>query len=103
MQEQKLRPGEKIDMPVFFYVDPEFATDPRMKRINHLTLSYTFFKVRVPTGTCPSGKLRCAVITMAVIDLLASQVLEEDVEDVPYEGPAVANLCDGDIPAAATA
>jgi cytochrome c oxidase assembly protein Cox11 len=46
-QEQKLRPGEKIDMPVFFYVDPEFATDPRMKRVNHLTLSYTFFKVTV--------------------------------------------------------
>ena len=32
-------------MPVFFYIDPEFATDPRMKRVNHLTLSYTFFKV----------------------------------------------------------
>lgn len=37
--------GEKIDMPVFFYIDPEFATDVRMKNINHLTLSYTFFNV----------------------------------------------------------
>ncbi len=37
--------GEKIDMPVFFYVDPEFATDARMRGINHLTLSYTFFNV----------------------------------------------------------
>lgn len=36
---------EKIDMPVFFYIDPEFATDPRMSGINHLTLSYTFFNV----------------------------------------------------------
>lgn len=44
-EEQKLRPGEKIDMPVFFYVDPEFATDPRLKGVDHLTLSYTFFKV----------------------------------------------------------
>lgn len=52
LQEQKLRPGEKIDMPVFFYVDPEFATDPRMKRVNHLTLSYTFFKVRAAAGAC---------------------------------------------------
>ena len=60
MQEQKLRPGEKIDMPVFFYVDPEFATDPRMKNVNHLTLSYTFFKViqrdctmrRIMKSTC---------------------------------------------------
>jgi cytochrome c oxidase assembly protein subunit 11 len=32
-------------MPVFFYIDPEFATDPRVKNINHLTLSYTFFNV----------------------------------------------------------
>ena len=44
-EEQKLRPGEKIDMPVFFYIDPEFATDPRMRGIDQLTLSYTFFKV----------------------------------------------------------
>ena len=32
-------------MPVFFYVDPEFATDPRLKGVDNLTLSYTFFKV----------------------------------------------------------
>ena len=44
-EEQKLRPGEKIDMPVFFYVDPEFATDPKLRSFNQLTLSYTFFKV----------------------------------------------------------
>lgn len=44
-EEQKLRPGEKVDMPVFFYLDPEFATDPRLKGVDHLTLSYTFFKV----------------------------------------------------------
>ncbi|EFN54189.1 hypothetical protein CHLNCDRAFT_31751 [Chlorella variabilis] len=44
-EEQKLRPGEKIDMPVFFYIDPEFATDPKMTGINTITLSYTFFKV----------------------------------------------------------
>ncbi|MCO5549308.1 hypothetical protein L7F22_002776 [Adiantum nelumboides] len=44
-EEQRLRPGEKIDMPVFFYIDPEFATDPKMGNINNLILSYTFFKV----------------------------------------------------------
>jgi cytochrome c oxidase assembly protein subunit 11 len=32
-------------MPVFFYIDPEFETDPRMDGINNLILSYTFFKV----------------------------------------------------------
>mmetsp|Transcript_25243 Transcript_25243/g.30559 ORF Transcript_25243/g.30559 Transcript_25243/m.30559 type:complete len:322 (-) Transcript_25243:260-1225(-) len=44
-EEQRLQPKEKIDMPVFFYVDPEFATDPKMKGVDTLTLSYTFFKV----------------------------------------------------------
>lgn len=44
-EEQKLRPGEQIDMPVFFYVDPEFAIDPKLRSFNQLTLSYTFFKV----------------------------------------------------------
>ena len=32
-------------MPVFFYVDPEFATDPKLRSVNQLTLSYTFFKI----------------------------------------------------------
>ncbi|KAL1809393.1 cytochrome c oxidase assembly protein COX11, mitochondrial [Daucus carota subsp. sativus] len=44
-EEQRLLPGEQIDMPVFFYIDPEFETDSRMDGINNLILSYTFFKI----------------------------------------------------------
>ncbi|KAK1439295.1 hypothetical protein QVD17_05111 [Tagetes erecta] len=44
-EEQRLLPGEQIDMPVFFYIDPEFETDPRMDGINDIILSYTFFKI----------------------------------------------------------
>lgn len=44
-EEQRLRPHETIDMPVFFYLDPEFAIDPKMRDVDTLTLSYTFFKV----------------------------------------------------------
>ncbi|XP_061337110.1 cytochrome c oxidase assembly protein COX11, mitochondrial [Gastrolobium bilobum] len=44
-EEQRLLPGEQIDMPVFFYIDPEIETDPRMDGINNIILSYTFFKV----------------------------------------------------------
>ncbi|OWM66145.1 hypothetical protein CDL15_Pgr013362 [Punica granatum] len=43
-EEQRLLPGEQIDMPVFFYIDPEFETDSRMDDINNIILSYTFFK-----------------------------------------------------------
>ena len=32
-------------MPVFFYIDPEFVLDRKMKNIHDVTLSYTFFKV----------------------------------------------------------
>ncbi|KAK9094459.1 hypothetical protein Scep_025928 [Stephania cephalantha] len=44
-EEQRLLPGEQIDMPVFFYIDPEFETDPKLEGVNNLILSYTFFKV----------------------------------------------------------
>jgi cytochrome c oxidase assembly protein subunit 11 len=42
--EQRLRAGEEIDMPVFFFLDPEMADDPRMDEVTEVTLSYTFFK-----------------------------------------------------------
>ncbi|XWS52891.1 hypothetical protein CRYUN_Cryun11dG0111100 [Craigia yunnanensis] len=44
-EEQRLLPSEQIDMPVFFYIDPEFETNPRMDGINNRILSYTYFKV----------------------------------------------------------
>ncbi|KAL1508534.1 hypothetical protein AB1Y20_004633 [Prymnesium parvum] len=42
--EQRLLPGETVDMPVFFYIDPDFLTDRKMHRVNTMTLSYTFFR-----------------------------------------------------------
>ncbi len=43
-EEQRLGPGEEIDMPVFFFLDPEIAEDPAMRSLKCITLSYTFFK-----------------------------------------------------------
>jgi cytochrome c oxidase assembly protein subunit 11 len=46
--QQTLQPGEKRDMAVVFYVDPKLAKDAEQNAVNNITLSYTFFPVRVP-------------------------------------------------------
>jgi len=43
-EEQRLGPREEIDMPVFFFIDPEITQDPSMESCSSITLSYTFFK-----------------------------------------------------------
>jgi len=46
--EQRLRPGEKREMAVVFFVDPELAKDSDQDDLNTITLSYTFYPVREP-------------------------------------------------------
>jgi cytochrome c oxidase assembly protein subunit 11 len=46
--EQKLEPGQSVDMPVSFFVDPAFATDEETKQLSELTLSYSFYPVAAP-------------------------------------------------------
>mmetsp|Transcript_13094 Transcript_13094/g.36158 ORF Transcript_13094/g.36158 Transcript_13094/m.36158 type:complete len:320 (-) Transcript_13094:1127-2086(-) len=43
-EEQRLLPGETVDMPVFFFIDPEVLDDPQVSYVTDVTLSYTFFQ-----------------------------------------------------------
>jgi cytochrome c oxidase assembly protein subunit 11 len=49
-QEQVLAPGERVQMPVTFYVDPEIVADRDAKYVHTITLSYTFYKIDLPEG-----------------------------------------------------
>jgi cytochrome c oxidase assembly protein subunit 11 len=46
--EQTLAAGETIDMPVTYFIDPAILDDPDARKIDEITLSYTFYPVDNP-------------------------------------------------------
>jgi cytochrome c oxidase assembly protein subunit 11 len=46
--EQRLKPGEKRDLTVVFFVDPALVKDPDQNDLDSITLSYTMYAVREP-------------------------------------------------------
>ena len=46
--EQVLQPGETVQMPVTFFVDPSIIDDPDAKFVHEITLSYTFHETPLP-------------------------------------------------------
>jgi cytochrome c oxidase assembly protein subunit 11 len=51
--DQTLQPGQSVDFPVVYFVDPAYAKDPSADDGEDITLSYTFFPVG---GSIPGAK-----------------------------------------------
>ena len=51
-----LKPGEALDMPVVFYIDPDIVTVPELKDLKTITLSYTFFPIDPPKPVAAAAK-----------------------------------------------
>jgi cytochrome c oxidase assembly protein subunit 11 len=52
---QTLEPGQRVDMPVSFFIDPAILDDPIAGSIADITLSYTFFPTGSETGEPDTG------------------------------------------------
>lgn len=66
--DQTLQPGQEVEMPILFFVDPDILDAEELENLPAITLSYTFFRqddaapvaeapAAAGTGRAPSGNL----------------------------------------------
>jgi cytochrome c oxidase assembly protein subunit 11 len=56
--DQALAPGESMDMPVSFYVDPAIEKDPNVRDVTTITLSYSFHRAAPKTADASAPRNR---------------------------------------------
>ncbi|MAW87400.1 MAG: cytochrome c oxidase assembly protein [Phyllobacteriaceae bacterium] len=64
--ETTLKPGESLDMPVVFYVDPDIVDQPELKDLRTITLSYTFFPVDAEGSPVASAPVDSTTTTNSI-------------------------------------
>ena len=52
---QVLQPGERVDMPVSFRVDPAMLADTEARGVTEITLSYTMYPAELPEEQASAG------------------------------------------------
>ena len=77
--EQTLQPGETMDFPVVFYIDPAVRADSNTAHLQELTLSYTYFasKNGQPLGRArDDGRQECENQFLRPSKILAGRVFD---------------------------
>ncbi|CAJ0910253.1 2012_t:CDS:2 [Entrophospora sp. SA101] len=84
-EEQKLEANEKVDMPVFFFIDPEFSSDPLMNDVDTITLSYTFFKISDEGGGIPRSSI--PLVWTYMYTTAQAKALDPDFNQKEFRAP----------------
>ena len=70
---QVLEPGQRIDMPVSFYVDPAMLDDIEARGVTEITLSYTMYPADLPETDVSGAEGDGTIIAAAPADRAISE------------------------------